>query len=72
MGGHTFYAANHANTMAGGGDGICVGDSFIEDVFFWASIFKNQAEHIIVKRSRAPLFSIAEHVMRPSAKWGQV
>lgn len=72
MGGQTFYVANHADAVARGGDGICVRDSFIEDMFFWASIFKDQAEYFIAKRSRAPLFSIAGHVMRPSAKWGQV
>lgn len=33
------------------GSSIGVGDSFIEDMFLWASIFKDQAERIIARRS---------------------
>lgn len=55
-----------------GSGGICIGDRFFEDMFLWASIFKDQAEHITARRSRVPLFLVAELVMRPSAEGGQV
>lgn len=45
-----------------GGGSVCIGDSFIADVFPWASLFKNQAEHIIAGRSRASPFLKAEDV----------
>lgn len=51
-----------------GSGGICIGDRFFEDMFLWASIFKAQAERIVAGRSRAPLFLMAELVMRPSAE----
>lgn len=35
----------------GGGHSICIGDSFIADVSPWASLFKNQAQHFIARRS---------------------
>lgn len=55
-----------------GSGGICIGDRFFEDMFLWASIFKDQAEHITARRSRVPLFLVAELVMRPSVEGGQV
>lgn len=44
------------------GGSIWIGDSFIADMSPWTSLFKNQAQHIIAGRSRAPPFLKAEDV----------